>query len=489
MGIKKICLSIQKVEAGKDVNRFTYKGMVLWPLVRYHLLRQWTEQEAYNEKHQDDFGVIVKGVKRSFWKFKRKRFLSKMRAQADGVEQVEVAFFTYEGKHTDEFEGKAYDKNIDPFYEKLVGRGNKVAKFQLGFVPEKKQKMHPSLNFNIDALKIFMFLDYSIQKQMFETEIASIVDKINKETGFKLNLKSFQREVYEIFAYREFFLPILQKLNPKVIFMANYYSPYNFALTSACKSLNIETVDIQHGKQGEYHPMNSHWTKVPSAGYELLPSYFWNWGEESVNNIKGWMPQNSGHRFVAGGNLWLAAFKNDQSRFVPESAFEFKKEIEKYERVVLFTLQPIGEKVLPDFVKKSIEQCPESWLWLVRVHPYMGDHMDKTISFFKNSPNVELAHSTDLPLYFLLDLVDHHVTCWSSVYIEALHFEVPTTIVSKIGEDLYQSKINAGKLFKARSASELMSNIENVRKIVGDNYILTNEHYIESAFNKILNQE
>ena len=49
----------------------------------------------------------------------------------------------------------------------------------------------------------------------------------------------------------------------EAVFFAWYYNLVNMALIWACRDLGITTVDIQHGLQGKYHVMYSHWTRIP----------------------------------------------------------------------------------------------------------------------------------------------------------------------------------------------------------------------------------
>ena len=144
-----------------------------------------------------------------------------------------------------------------------------------------------------------------------------------------------------MFCSQYLFDQLLAIARPKHVLFECYYNADIFGLIAACKKRNIQTTDIQHGKQGTHHPMYSHWGKIPPEGYTMLPDFFWNWGEDSKTNIKRWQVENgSKHQPVVGGNLWLMQWK-EKDIYAPNSAEkEWIQSLVQYDRVVLFSLQP-----------------------------------------------------------------------------------------------------------------------------------------------------
>ena len=81
------------------------------------------------------------------------------------------------------------------------------------------------------------------------------------------------------------------------------------ALSLACSRLKINLVDYQHGSQNDFHPMYSNWNSVPKEGYEIIPDYFWMWGNIFAKKIKIWSSIINKHNTFVGGNLWFSFVK------------------------------------------------------------------------------------------------------------------------------------------------------------------------------------
>ena len=56
----------------------------------------------------------------------------------------------------------------------------------------------------------------------------------------------------------------------------------SMGLINAARNLNINTYDLQHGKQGKYQAMYSGWKSIKVVGsYVNIPNYFLNWNDYS----------------------------------------------------------------------------------------------------------------------------------------------------------------------------------------------------------------
>ena len=77
----------------------------------------------------------------------------------------------------------------------------------------------------------------------------------------------------------------------KHIFVTSFYFPDMLALIYAANKKGIKTIELQHGKQGEYQAMYN-WSEIKSSSINFLPSNFWCWGIESANTINKSFPDN-----------------------------------------------------------------------------------------------------------------------------------------------------------------------------------------------------
>jgi hypothetical protein len=254
-------------------------------------------------------------------------------------------------------------------------------------------------------------------------------------------------------------------------------------LISACKELGITTIDVQHGKQGKYHGFYTHWTKIPGEGYAFMPDIFWVWGQESKDNINREQPAGcTHHRAIVGGNRWFAKWANGDGFSPADDEKGFYDSLKRYNKVVLFTLQPIEEPV-PKFILEAMRKAPKEWIWLLRLHPVRIEQKGGIEAMLRENgiENFDVANATSSSLFSLMEHVDHHLTAWSTVCYEALPFNVPTTIVHKTGLDLYSDYIKRG-IFTYAVESETL--IEAIDRDYTPEELSEEVPYIETDINK-----
>ena len=76
----------------------------------------------------------------------------------------------------------------------------------------------------------------------------------------------------------------MERLDSVVIL--GWYFPECMGIICAARKNNINTFELQHGKQGKYQAMYSSWKSLNHINfYENMPNFFLNWDENSRNNI------------------------------------------------------------------------------------------------------------------------------------------------------------------------------------------------------------
>ena len=73
-------------------------------------------------------------------------------------------------------------------------------------------------------------------------------------------------------------------LKPQRCIFTVYFDLKNLALSSAATELQIETIEIQHGQQGDINPYYKYLAQNIST-HKLLPQYLWTWGERTQNKF------------------------------------------------------------------------------------------------------------------------------------------------------------------------------------------------------------
>jgi CDP-glycerol glycerophosphotransferase (TagB/SpsB family) len=153
------------------------------------------------------------------------------------------------------------------------------------------------------------------------------------------------------------------------------------------------------------------------------------------------------------------------------------------------------EMPLPEHVFLAIKQSPSDWLWLVRLHPVGCDDDKKNqlraVMQQYGISNFEIDHAVSSSLYDLLKRADHHVTLCSSVYYEALVFNVPTTIAHSHGLLCYEDEFKKGVLEYADTSEELLASVrrgfKNRDRVEPSDYIETSRACAERALKVVLN--
>lgn len=479
---------LHRTEQETDVNRWTFRGIHVWPVFRAATISMFRNPESYFNQRELNSQPRLSFRERIGARIKSKRarrnFQSELEAKL-GTKKCDVLVYSRSSTHTDVLSGKRYDRFADPFVEKLSGR-KRVAKVMLGVKESDHSFVHTPIVLNDREYKEYVYHERRLRSPD-EISASEVFAEVSSFTGLKFSARAINAVFNEIMYYRDLFLEVLKHLSPEFIFLKGYYETDAAGLILAARELKIKTIDIQHGKQGIFHPMYSHWSRVPEGGYELLPDFFWTWGEESRNNIGKWMPQESYHTPVTGGNLWLAKWKNEDVYVPTDRESDFVSSLADFQRVVLYTMQPLdAADIIPDIVAESIRTSPPHWIWLLRTHPLQKVNREELLQRIGDTRcRVEIEFSSALPLYYLLKKVHHHITLWSSTAFEANDFDVPTIIAHPMGQSLYEQQIR-GNVFSAGTAkTEILKLISENTKNTRTHYIETDEAIADAAFGQI----
>jgi len=275
------------------------------------------------------------------------------------------------------------------------------------------------------------------------------------------DLREISRQIHFLNGMKTYYLSMFGDLKPKFAAATDIYSLEGMALCLACRECDIPSVDIQHGIQGELHRSYSSWTNVPSDGFELLPTIYWNWSENESRVIDEWSAKvRHRHWSIVGGNLWLNKWLDNDWPIINKLDNRIAKYKESViaDKFILFTLQGFD---IQDWIFEAIVSAPEKWVWMFRLHPCHEDQRQQILELAKTYKcnNVEIEIANDIPLYALLKNVDIHITGWSAVVVEAESFNVPSIVTDKIGEEIFLDKIEAGTTAFAYNPEQLIDRI------------------------------
>ena len=328
------------------------------------------------------------------------------------------------------------DKHFSPFEDKFGHQ--KVALIEFGYIDPSKPKSS-ALN-----ITLFYYLVKPILSSYFKIRLAKKIHIISEplRTNESLDIDFFNHSLIDFFSKLVFFRFILKYiLKPKNVFVKSFDNITAMSLVNAANELNINTIEFQHGQQGENSLSYSNWNNTPHSGFKMLPKYFWIWENRFRGKFDRWMLNQNFHKVIVGGNLWHEYLLkiNDPSKI------NFNKKFIH----VLYCLQFTE---LNDIVIKAMKQS-KNILWHVRLHP-REKHKTKFIFQLLLNKGIErdkfsLTEANKYSFEILVPNIDVVISEWSTVLYEAYCFQKKSITVSNYGKDAYKEFITEGSIYFA----------------------------------------
>lgn len=132
---------------------------------------------------------------------------------------------------------------------------------------------------------------------------------------------------------------------------------------------------------------------------------------------------------------------------------------------------------------------PDSWLWLLRLHPMHREasqvrNLDDKAS--QSKANYDITLSSDTPLPTVLMRVNYHVTLYSHAVFEALAFGVPSVFIDKSALYVYEDWLADGSFAYAETPDQLITFLKTRRQVKSD-VMETRYEVAFSALHSLLN--
>lgn len=494
-----------QIEDDFPVNELTYCGYNIWPYIRLRILNQLNgdlNRDAFNTN--DNFNWLG-----SWFALNKNRNLlkdiwlkSKVLNNKSGFEDFPVksdtVFLSETFRRNEKINGKSINRIIDPVANLMYEIGKSVTTLEynnLQIPPQPSAKVYNIQYFLNEA-------DYNLSRSEYLNRLFCVRRNVilnfydfekyiskNFPNLFNLNEKHFADRFGHILFYKDAFKKILRRLKPKFFFLVCFYGEIPMAASLACHELNIRSIELQHGQQGDFHPMYTNWTCIPkNSKYELLPDIFWTWGVSSKNRIMKWA-KDTLHTAIPGGNAWID-YSNRWINTSNDTFFYLKKLKEKIskKKSILFTLQPV-EFCLPEFILETIKETQSEFFWLFRMHPVMKSKKEEILSKLNDFGiiNFEIDISSEISLYPLFSFVDFHVTLWSSVAIEAQLFNVKTIIAHEYGYLSMKNYCESNVFGYANTKDDLLQllKLDFAKKDISIPYIIHDSDYIKTKLSDL----
>ena len=429
--IKKL---IKEIEEEYDINRWKFQGYYLWPILRVRLYlliisnyEKTRNSVSYQNKEVGFFQKLSKAITAGY---KVKKITKK------GIKYLYCGAPNYRVSYC----GKKMNCYFDPIIDDDFKNDSVLLEYKSDSY-EGLYKPSRILLFK-DIHRYFKIFGRRYKINNSRNVYVNKLDKILKSKGF--DIPYIVNDLNETISYIEIcnkiFTKLLKTIKPKSIFIMCYYSPAMLGLNIAAHKLDIPTIDMQHGPQGEFHLAYSSWSSVPKEGYEALPKEFHTWDQTSADEINKWAVNVENHSAVYAGNPWVERWK--KGRF-NTSAYNWPPNI------VLYTLQPVGNP-LEDYLLETIRNTKSKWNWWLRLHPRQSHELKE----LKNKLSqegllkfVNISDATQLPLPEILLNTDIHLTKFSGCAYEAYSFNVPTILIDQRGREIYKDWVETTNLF------------------------------------------
>jgi hypothetical protein len=493
---------IAAIEQSFDVNSVKYKDLMVWPLIRMDIWQQYCDNKKYinNAKantHRSNNIQILEAPENQL------KLLSEYK-------NVDMLFFTTRwGQRMDTSEsielreGNFFSPFIDSMID-LIKDNYRFLKMELySHQIQKKLSRYEPTVFIQPAAR-----GYKVDTTKSIDGFSDIQQVVKNISGIWVNEGLFIDQARFILSWEVFFTEILSVVRPKSVFFVTYSQLSISPLIKACKNLHIPTVTIIHGNVGYYYAGYTQWTKLPSDGYDLLPDYFWCWGQKSRNSIIKWFPPSvSHHRVIVGGNLKLTNWFAKDSPADDDDIKILYEQLKHKNKIILVSMtmlelvyDPNMNMQFPESLLNAMQRSPYDWFWLIRLHPFSRSRERKKqlSEIMKKSgvANYEFEKSNSNSVYALFNLLkicDHNVTDMSTSCLEALVFNVPSTIIGTTGLQFYEDEIRRGIFTYADTGEKILASIKqsfsNPKRITPSEYIETDRQIVEDALEVILSNK
>lgn len=412
-------------------------GKNVWPLIRVSIVKKlctinFGQKEKLSFKsyfhHVIDFLRFFE-----LWKMKSKNLFLLYGTDKSG--KVEI-------------NNRLLDKHFSPFEDKFGYR--KTALIEFGYIDPSKSKSS-ALN-----ITLFYYLVKPILNIYFKIRLRKKIHDISEalRTNESMDIDSFNHSLIDFFSKLVFFRFILKYiLKPKNVFVKSFDSVTAMSLVNAANELKINTIEYQHGQQGDNSLYYSNWNNAPHSGFEMLPKYFWIWENRFRGKFDKWMLNQNFHKVIVGGNLWYDYILRINN---PLNINSNKKSIQ-----VLYCLQ-LTE--LNDIVIKAMKQS-KNIFWHVRLHP-REKYKTKIIFQLLVNQGVErnkfsLTEANKYSFEILIPNIDVVISEWSTVLYEAYCFKKKAITVSNYGEDAFKEFIREGSIYFADKPEILLKLIND----------------------------
>lgn len=406
---------VKDIEERYDVMSIRYKRVSVWPFLRLFLLDKISVQTEIKAS-----GSIIKVVLKSLFAYNPLKVFKRH----------DVWLFT--GCERRKRIGDKMIHRISGGISSNVPSCLMIEKPDLLLGHYRKQEIEETEIVSESwMLILFHFIERCLRLTKPKIEKEEIIVRLLEESKVSFDYQHYVRMLNAKRLAMRFVLGLLRK--PKLILMECPYDSMGYMW--ACHQLGVKFLELQHGVAGAKH------NAYNALFYEPLmqPDGICVFGSEEFRYFTEEEPQYTKNVYMTGLYMLEKAdkyFANDL----------FKKDREKYEKIVIASGQKGYEKELSSFIDK-VAGCHQRLLFI-----YIPRMADEELHF--ESGNVRIERNTNI--YEYLKWADIHITISSTTCLEAQYFGTPTIFYD------FESRASSyyGKLLSLESGAVYISDTE-----------------------------
>lgn len=269
-----------------------------------------------------------------------------------------------------------------------------------------------------------------------ETEyLKKLVSKLNSRFNAEINtielINRIEKSILMHSILIKQYTSILKRINPRLIIEVNGYERRRKAINYAAKTLNIPTIELQHGTMGKYHIA---YNFAKQMDLSTFPDYIFTFGQYWKDNTR--LPINNNKVKVVGWPYFekkVNAYKDKDENTKPDK------------KTILFISQgTVGKELSQIAVKLSKKVDNEKYVILFKLHP--GEY-----ARWKNEypwligADLEVVDHNQYDMHYYFTKSDIQIGVYSTALFEGLGYGLKTYILKLYGyqfmEQLYNNKI------------------------------------------------
>jgi len=372
---------IQEIEKNYDVETVISNNVPIW-----QFLRNIVHNQIYDIKK-------INKIKKAYYLLKNKNW-----GKYSISEKYKYVLFT-------DLREEVLENNLrfDKTSQNLID----LTSDDLLVVVNPGSKIHPhssNYSYNHMSTSFFHYKRWSVGlDKSLKIKNKSILNSIIQRYSLDLDIIYYNRL---FFTYVHIFSNWLNGISPKVIFINCYYSLFHQALIFACKQKKIKCVEIQHGLISNSH---TQYSPKKFIGTHCMPDYLLCYNDyvKDFTNKNYVKPEN----IIPIGHYYLEKKINEQNEDCSLSSIKYKK-------IIVVSTQDSIEKELIQKIEQ-IAKIKANILFIIKTRD-----ANNAVLRYKN---IKVSNQD---IYSLIKQADMHISCYSTVALEASMMGTPTILIN-----------------------------------------------------------